>query len=290
MTVDSNTGSKDVDYTFKLVAKGATAPDATATTQTMQKAPPKMLITVSPNPLVETGAGHVEAVVQVSTTELLAGAHVNISSIELDSSCRGGVTFTSIAPGATAPTTSDPIQVTLDGDGNAAVMMNGYECDAGTSLLEADLASTPFYTALTTIDVLPPGRTTLGVAGYPSEEVITGDTTASGESDLYAVFYVEAPSVYAEQYVEIQSNELVGRCGLGSYWVSNEGSSTTTGTASGSSPTWTAQLDDNGNAVFGFFGASCASGTSTVLADIEAGLHPSYSTLARILSPRNIIP
>jgi hypothetical protein len=290
VTVHANTGSKDVDYTFKLDAKGATAPDATATTQTMLQAPPKMLITVSPNPLIEAGPGDIQAVVQVSTTELLAGAHVNISSIELDSSCRGGVTFTSIAPGATAPTSSDPIQVTLDGDGNAAVMMNAYECAAGTSFVEADLAATPFYTALTKVDVLPPQNTLHGVTGYPSDEIITGNSPASGESDFYAVFYVEAPSVYAEQYVEIQANELVDRCGLGSYWVSNEGSSTTNGTVSGSSSTWTAQLDDNGNAVFGFFGASCASGTSTVLADIEAGLHPSYSTLSKILSPREVIP
>ena len=107
---------------------------------------------------------------------------------------------------------------------------------------------------------------------------------------MYAVFFVEAPSVYAEQYVEIQANELVDRCGQGSYWVSNQGMSETDGTVTGSSATWTAQLDDNGNAVFGFFGASCASGTSTVLADVEAGLHPSYSDLIKILSPRNVVP
>ena len=40
-----------MDYTFKLDAKGATAPDATATSETMLQAPPKMLITVSPNPV-----------------------------------------------------------------------------------------------------------------------------------------------------------------------------------------------------------------------------------------------
>lgn len=185
---------------------------------------------------------------------------------------------------------SDPIQVTLDGDGNAAVIVSGDECAAGTWMLEADLAATPFYSALTTLDVLPPQNTTHGVVGYPSDEVITGNTTASGESDMYAVFFVEAPSVYAEQYVEIQANELVDRCGEGSYWVSNQGTSATDGTVAGSSPTWTAQLDDNGNAVFEFFGASCASGTSTVLADVEAGVHPSYSNHITILSPRNILP
>jgi hypothetical protein len=290
VTIHANSGTKEVDYTFKLDARGPTAPDATATSQTMLKAPPKLLITASPNPLVETGAGDIEAVVQVSTTELLAGARVNISSTELDASCKGGVTFTSIAPGVTAPVSSDPIQVTLDGDGNAAVVVSGDECAAGNWMLEADLAATPFYSALTTLDVVPPQNTTHGVVGYPSDEVVTGNTTASGESDMYAVFNVEAPSVYAEQYVEIQANELVDRCGEGSYWVSNQGMSETDGTVAGSSTTWTAQLDDNGNAVFEFFGASCASGTSTVLADVEAGLHPSYSDLLTILSPRNIVP
>jgi hypothetical protein len=290
VTVHANKGSNAVDYTFKLDAKGATAPDATATAHTVLKAPPKMLITVSPNPLIETGAGDVEAVVQVSTTERLAGAKVNISSTTLDASCRGGVTFTSISPGVTAPTTDDPIQVTLDGDGNAAVIVNGAECAAGTVWFEADLAATPFYTALSTLDVLPPQKTTQGVTGYPADEIITGNSSASGQSDVYAVFYVEAPSVYAEQYVEIQANELVDRCGMGSYWVSNVGSSAATGTVAGSSTTWTAQLDDNGNAVFAFFGASCASGTSTVLTEVEAGLHPGYSTAFTILSPRAVIP
>jgi hypothetical protein len=256
----------------------------------MLKAPPKMLITVSPNPVVETDSGDIEAVVQVSTTELLAGARVNISSTDLDAMCRGGVTFTSIAPGFTAPVSSDPIQVTLDSDGNAAVMVSASECAAGTSMFEADLATTPFYSALTTLDVLPPRNTTHGVFSYPTDEIVTGNTTASGQSDMYAVFFVEAPSVYAEQYVEIQANELVDRCGQGSYWVSNQGMSETDGTVTGSSATWTAQLDDNGNAVFAFFGASCASGTSTVLTEVEAGLHPGYSTAFTILSPRAVIP
>ena len=116
---------------------------------------------------------------------------------------------------------SDPIQVTLDGDGNAAVMVSGSSVPPDP-MLEADLAATPFYSALTKSTSCRP-RTPSRCCRYPSDEIITGNTTASGESDMYAVFYVEAPSVYAEQYVEIQANELVDRCGEGSYWVSNQG-------------------------------------------------------------------
>ena len=290
MTIDSNSRPEKMDYTFELDATGNASPDAGASSVTTLEAPPKMLITVNPNPLVETGTGNVEAVVEVSTASWLAGAEVDISSYQLDASCKGGVTFTSISSGVTAPTTGNPIGITLDADGNAVVAVNGRQCAAGNRLFEAALAAAPYYSAVSTLDVLASQNAQPGITGYPGDEVITGTTTGSGESDVYAVFYVGAPSVYAEQYVQIQASGLVDRCGAGSFWVSNEGTSTTTGTVAGSSQTWLAQLDDNGNAVFAFFGASCASGTSTVLADFEAGRHQGYMTLFEILSPRNIIP
>lgn len=157
-------------------------------------------------------------------------------------------------------------------------------------MVEADLVAAPYWSALTTLRILPPQDTTHGVYGYPSAEIETGNTVTSGESDISAVFYVEAPAVYAEQTVEIEASELVDRCGAGSYWMSNDGGSTTNGTAAGSSATWTALLDDNGNATFDFFGASCASGASTVLADVEAGLNPSYSATFTVIAPQTVIP
>jgi hypothetical protein len=44
-------------------------------------------------------------------------------------------------------------------------------------------------------------------------------------------------------------------------------------------------LDDDGNAVFLFFGASCAAGTSDVVADVLAGTHPTYTTTFTIVPP-----
>jgi hypothetical protein len=45
-------------------------------------------------------------------------------------------------------------------------------------------------------------------------------------------------------------------------------------------------LDDDGNAVFLFFGSSCATGSSEVIADVEAGTHPTYTTTFNINPPQ----
>jgi hypothetical protein len=170
------------------------------------------------------------------------------------------------------------IQVVLDDDGNVTVSLTGIDCAPGTSVIEADLTVAPFLTALTTLVAQPPGVTPLGVTGYPPNEVETGDTTASGNSDVYAVFYVEVDPVYAEQTVEINSAQLLGRCIGGISWTSNLGTSTTA--------LATATVDDDGNAVFAFTGASCAPGTSAVIADVLAGTHPTYTTNYTTLPPQ----
>jgi hypothetical protein len=259
-----------------LIALGGLVSVASATPQAKT---PKIKVTVTPNPLVETGASEVHAVVQVETVAGLAGAYVNISSIQLTNSCAADeVSFTSIAGGTEDPVVSDPIRVQLDNEGNATVLLDAYDCAPGKDVVEADVVSAPYWSAKTTLVVKPPADSAHGVTAYPSTEVETGTSGEGGNSDVYAVFEVETKSVYAERTVEIQADELVDRCGQGSYWVSNGG------TFSGS--TATATLDDNGNAVFDFFGASCATGRSTIIADVEAGLHPTYTTYFKILSPR----
>jgi hypothetical protein len=81
--------------------------------------------------------------------------------------------------------------------------------------------------------------------------------------------------VYAEQPVEISSPQLQDRCGVGSQFAAfnligpNEG-----------------LLDDDGNAVFLFLGASCAAGSSVVTADVLAGTHPTYTTTFNINPPQ----
>jgi hypothetical protein len=241
---------------------------------------PTIRVLVTPNPLVETGSSQINAVVQVEAIPSLAGASVNISSIQLQNTCVS-VSFFSIASGTLR--SANPITVKLDNEGNATVLLSGNECDPGNQVIEADLAATPFWSATTKLHVESPGDTTRGVFADPRTEVETGTSGEGGDSDVYAVFYAETYSVYAESKVEIEASELVDRCGGGSWWYTNVSTYHDSLTA-------TAVLDDNGNAVFDFVGISCAAGTSTIIADVEAGLHPTYTNKFTVLNPKRTIP
>jgi hypothetical protein len=108
-------------------------------------------------------------------------------------------------------------------------------------------------------------------------EVETGDTADSGDSDVYTIFYVESSPVYAEQPVEIGSSQLESRCGQFWEWLSSDGDEVE-GTMVNTDQPVQGTLDDDGNAVFVFLGGSCAAGSSQVIADVEAGDHPTYTT------------
>jgi uncharacterized repeat protein (TIGR01451 family) len=226
----------------------------------------------------------VRAVVQVETSPAYAGDPVNISSSQLQSSCGGAIFFETLQGGSTtAPRVSlDSITVVLDDDGNVTVVVEGAPCAPGPDLIEADLTVAPFLTATTILEVVPPQVTPTGVTAYPSAEVETGDSATSGNSDVYTVFYVETDPVYAEQPVTITSPELDARCGQGWRW--EPGTGPTIDQASGTNVA-TAMLDDDGNATFVFKGASCATGDSTVIADVDAGNHPTYVTTFTVDSP-----
>jgi hypothetical protein len=262
-------------------------------------------VQVSPNPLVETGQSEIHAVIEVETSPSFAGDKVNIDSQQLVSSCIGGVKFESIGQpqgmNPLLPTTSpNRIDVVLDDDGNATVIVDALDCAPGTSVIEADLEVAPFLTALTTLVALPPAVTPEGVTGFPqaggiAQEVETGDTSTSGDSDIYAVFYVEDSPVYAEQTVEISSSQLQGRCLRG--WVWEPGNSAGVGVGpgysgpifgSGTTPPAMPRtiLDDDGNAVFVFKGVSCASGPSQVIADVLAGTGDTFTTTFTVLPPQ----
>jgi hypothetical protein len=236
---------------------------------------PDIEVTVNPNPLVETGQSEINAIVEVETLPAFAGDAVTISSSQLVASCAAGtVTFGSAATGALTTSTGSTT-VVLDDDGNATVGFEAEDCAPGTSVVEADLDVAPYLTALTTLVANPPVVTTPGLTGYPNDEVETGDTTTapiSGDSDVYAVFYVEDSPVYAEQTVEISSTQLEDRCGMGWEWFpgNTDQADTTDAVAS-------TTLDDDGNATFIFGGVSCAAGDSEVIADVEAGTHDTFT-------------
>jgi hypothetical protein len=243
---------------------------------------PQITVTVAPNPLVETGQSEIHAVIEVETLPSFAGDVVSINSSQLAASC-DSVAYESIANGELPPTPSpDQITVVLDDDGNATVIVDGVDCAPGTSVVEADLEQAPYYTALTQLTANPPNVTAPGLTGYPNNEVETGDTTGgingpSGDSDVYAVFYVEDSPVYAEQTVEIDSAQLDGRCGLGWLWEPGNGGTPASGVGLNTEGEAMTTLDDDGNAVFVFKGVSCAAGESQVIADVLAGTHDTFT-------------
>jgi len=278
----TNTTSKVLKVVDKATATGTAAgmpapvEHAKATVKVSPGPPPcGISVSVSPNPLVETGQSQIQAVVQVEACPGFAGDLVNIDSSQLTDSC-ASVSFGTLQPGPVPP--FNPIQVVLDDDGNATVSLTGLNCAPGSSLLEADLTTAPYLTATTILDALPPSPTTPGVVGYPPNEVETGDTPASGNSDVYTVFYIETSPVYAEGTVDIDSAQLADRCLGGVTWTSNQGTFT--------GATASATIDDDGNAVIAFQGASCASGPSTVTADVVGGTHTTYTTTYTIKPPQ----
>jgi hypothetical protein len=259
--------------------------------------PAAITVTASPNPVVEVAQSNVDVVVQVETSPAFAGAPVVIDSSQLIGSC--GIVYFGTTQGSTGGNLSfvadSPITVALDNDGNATVIANGINCAPGSDLIDASLADAPFATALTTLVVEPPQVTAAGVSGSPDPEVETGndgpadcgeidinDPCRSLGSDVYAVFYVETDPVYAEQLVEIHDNQLTSSCIGGSLWYSSY-----TDELSQADPL--AVLDDDGNAVFVFVGTSCAAGTTDVIADVEAGDHPTYVTTYTVEPPQPTI-
>jgi hypothetical protein len=249
---------------------------------------PALTVSVSPDPLVETGPSTVDAVIEVESSASLAGDPVSISSSQLVGSC----SVLSLESGQAVPggipygnywsTTDAPITVTLDDDGNATIVANGDDCVPGNSLVEADLAVSPFVTAVATLVAAPPQFTYPGVSADPDPEVETGDSPTSGNSDVSVVFSVEADPVYAEEPVEITDSQLTDSCGQGSQWYDSS-----TGALSNSAPEET--LDEDGNADFVFIGASCAATTSLVVADVLAGSHPTYTTDFIVAAPQPTI-
>jgi hypothetical protein len=255
-----------------------------------------LTIQIDPTPDIETGQSYVDVVVQVEASPAFAGDTVDVSSSQLRASCSGYLGYTALGgvdiydpPGLVV------VPLVLDDDGNATVALIGSDCAPGSSIIEADLTVAPYLTALGTLVADPPVVTPSGVFGFPTTsgtvttgEVETGDTTSSGNSDVYAVFTIETDPVYAEQTAEISMNQLVSRCGGGSYIVTLLGNSDVSTTPDPTAPLTTA-LDDDGNATFLFVGQSCAAGSSEVIADVTAGTYPTYTTTFTIEPPQPTI-
>jgi hypothetical protein len=234
-------------------------------------------------------------VIQVEANPAFAGDPVTISSSQLFASCNGLVFF-SVATGTLVPTVANTVTVILDDDGNADVIVEGLgNCAPGDNTLDASLAVAPYYTALTDYVNSPETPTPPGVFGLPlPSEVETGDSLTSGDSDVYAAFALEAPPVYAEQNAFISDNELESSCGGGYFWIGVEGAQNGIegvgpvgpGVAQTILPPVETSIDDDGNTGVLFLGISCAAATTTVIADVDAGDHPTYTSTFTVAPPQ----
>ncbi len=241
----------------------------------------------SPGPsagIVATSGAEVHVVLQIHTAPSFANDSILVQSSQLTFEC-ASVVYETLQGGSTSSPRTSPnsITVILDSDGNADLTVDAVNCAPGSAIVEADLVAAPYYTATATLKIAPPGVMKPGLTVDPNPEVETGQTPATGESDVYAVFTVSANPVYAGQQVEISSAQLDDRCGQGWRWEPNGGAA-----VSGVPPAMgdaISTLDDDGNAAFVFKGASCASGPSTIIADVLAGSHPTYTTTFKIKPP-----
>ena len=225
-------------------------------------------------PLLHSSIGDI---VQVECKAIYSEAYVMIDATQLWNACQGTLDWT--APYPESNTYAAQFKVQLDNDGNAiAVVHGGPSCAPSTDRISASLLAPPFTTVATSFTILPPGNTKVGVTANPKS--IVEDSVYSAAA---TVIQVEFPSVYAEKFVTIKSDELLTRC-AGNLSLVDFG---TSGSTSGEI---TVQLDNNGNAfVFALAGPSCASGRSTVTADLTTVPYTTEVGYFTILSPRTLI-
>ena len=258
----------------------STAPaHATTTTKT-----PVCVIHSNPSQ-VESGNGPTQHssigdIIQVECKAVYSEAYVEIDATQLSNACQNTLTWTA-PPNLPGQAGAGPqFKVQLDNDGNAiAVVAGGPSCAPSTDRISASLLAPPFTTVATSFTILPPANTSPGVKAYPKS--IVEDSVYSA---VATVVQVEFRSVYAEKYVTIKSDELNTRCNGTLSWFGPEGVFIANG------PEATVQLDNNGNAfAFAIAGPSCASGRSTITADLTTVPYTTEVGYFTILSPRTLI-
>jgi hypothetical protein len=231
--------------------------------------------------MVETGflltESSIADVIQVECRPIFSQNTVTIDVSQLFNQCQGRLfAFLPFAP-VPVPLVIPQIVVTLDNDGNAtAVVFGGPSCAPATARIFASLNAPPFPTVSTTFTVLPPNNTPPGVTASPRSEV-----EDAVFSSVATVVQVEFPSSQAEKFVTLKSDELFARCAGGLAWFGPEGALLAVG------PEAVVQLDNNGNAFAVVVGPlSCASGPSTITAELHTVPYTTFASTFTVLSPR----
>jgi hypothetical protein len=206
----------------------------------------------------------VSAIIEVEASPQRDDHQVTIVSPGLQKACKG-LSFETLQGGTVASPRVDQnsIRVTLDADGNADVVLNGVGCVPGDYVVVGELDSGKVSQKTNLVVDPPQVRYPRQVVGYPANEVETGNTPASGDSDVYTVFNFTSSPGYAERHATISSGQLLKHCRKGILWETNSPISPFVNSA-----TAIATIDDDGNATFVFNGASCAAGVYLVTATV----------------------
>ena len=237
-------------------------------------------------------ASSVADIIEVECEPVYAEKYVRISANELYSRCDRSLFWRTPYGNDQGANkwgfvTGPSISVELDNDGNAtAIVVGGPSCAAGESLIAAHLESAPFSTVTTGFTVLPPRPTEPGVFVTP-ENKVEGETY----SDVATIVQVEFPPVFAEEPVNVNSNEFYSRCHnspkteaiiMGSNGYPRVIDSLEEGTL---------YLDNDGNAFAVLVGnSSCAAGTSMIEASLENAPYTTYTTNFTIEPPQPSFP
>jgi hypothetical protein len=248
------------------------------------KPKPDPVCVIHSNPsMVEAGLGtaaesSLADIIQVECRPIYSQNTVTIDATQLSNACHGTLSWAT--PPAAPSATGAQFTVTLDNEGNAiAVVWGGPSCAPSKDRISASLNAPPFVTPATTFVAIPPGNTRPGVTANPASEV-----EDSVFSSVATVIQVEFPSVQAEKSVTIKSDELNTRCAATLSWFGPEETALTTGAET------TVQLDDNGNAfVVAIAGPSCASGLSTITADLTTAPYTTEVGHFTVQSPRSTV-
>ncbi len=238
------------------------------------------VVSASPYEFIEAGLSPqpsmVAFIITVECAPTFSEQTVEIHTPQLSNACQGLLRWYNATTTA-ASGNGDTFDVRLDDDGNAtAIVLGGPSCAASRDLIEADLTVAPYTTATTQVRIAPPVSTQPGVRAFPASQVEDATT-----SSVATVFYVEFPSVYAGNEVQISDAELYDRCAGNIAWIFPN----STTLKYGKSVTTT--LDDNGNAfVVALAGPSCASGSTLVQADLVGPPYTTVTTQFTVLSPR----
>jgi hypothetical protein len=271
---------------------------AHAASTTNNKKPAVCVIHSNPSQ-VESGNGpsqhsSIADIIQVECQPVYSEAWVMIDATQLSNACRGTLSWAA-PPWGPGNEGDSQFEVQLDNDGNAiAAVWGGPSCAPSTSRISASLEAPPFSTVATSFTILPPLNTKPGVTANPKS--IVEDSVYSA---VATVVQVEFPSVYAEDYVTIKSDELYTRCdGYLTWWgpeevpLGDDGGEIAAhaNAAEINTSEVTVQLDNNGNAfAVAIGGPSCASGKSTITADLQTVPFTTEVGYFKILSPRPTI-